>query len=479
MVHSIDLGSKIEAKVPGSKSITNRALLMAALADGATTLSGVLFSDDSRIFMDALKQLGFDIDIDEEQCRVTIVGLGGRIPHKEEKIYVGSAGTAARFLTAYLGMSEGVYVIDASSQMKKRPMRELLDALVQLGAKIQYLGTQKTFPFQITGIGHLQDKKKLPDKQIDLNIDRSSQFLSALLMTAPIRFESLTIHLTGRRTARSYVSMTEKMMKQFGHPGVRKVYSMLSQPIPEVMDVSKNKIVEKQVTSIAEIIARVKAQMDTGDFYRVTMSPYQALDYTVEPDVSAACYFYAIAALTGGSAVVKNMRLDSLQGDMRFLDFLNCMGCTLIWNDGQLVLKGPVDGMLQGITADMSDCSDQALTMAAIAPYAQSPVTVTGVSHIREQECDRLFAIQENMRRMQVPCEIREDGFTIYPSQPQAAALSTFHDHRVAMSFALTGLRARQIEILDPDCCAKTFEKYFQQLDQIIQEHSSMAKLCL
>lgn len=419
--------------VPGSKSITNRALLMAAMAEGETVLSGVLFSDDSRVFLQALQDLGFAVRVDEQEKCVRVMGLGGRIPKERAEIYVGSAGTAARFLTAFVAMSAGVYRLNASLQMKKRPMKELLDALRELGAGIHCLEGDDTFPMEITGIG-CEKEPGTQAKNILLNIDRSSQFLSALLMTAPLQMPQLTITLTGNRSARSYVEMTEQMMKQFGHPGVKRL---------------------------------------NENCYRVCEGNYQAMQYQIEPDVSAACYFYGMAAITEGRACVRHMRGDSLQGDMKFLQVLEQMGCTLDWQEGELYLQGPPRGCLTGIDVDMSDFSDQTLTLAAIAPYANSPVRVRNVGHIRGQECDRLHAIVTNLNRMKVRCEVEEDGFVIYPSQPEPARIDTFEDHRVAMAFAVTGLMAEGIIIEHPSCCRKTFENYFEVLDQVLAENAA------
>lgn len=418
----------IRVTVPGSKSITNRALLMAAMAQGETTLSGVLFSDDSRYFLQALQDLGFVVEIDEENKSVKVEGLGGRIPKEKAEIYVGSAGTAARFLTAFVAMAEGTFLLKSSPQMQKRPMKELLDALRELGADIRCMEQEDTFPMEITGIGTNCNEVR----EISLNIDRSSQFLSALLMTAPLRFKNLRICLTGQRSARSYVEMTEQMMKQFGHPGVTRV---------------------------------------DENCYEVSLATYEAKDYPIEPDVSAACYFYGMAAITGGRACVPYMRQDSLQGDMKFLSVLEKMGCKLYWQEGNLYLQGPETGKLQGIDVDLSDFSDQTLTLAAIAPYANAPVTVRNVGHIRGQECDRINAIETNLTKMKVRCDVREDGVTIYPSQPQPAEVETYDDHRVAMAFALTGLRAEGIVITNPKCCKKTFENYFEVLDKVLEDN--------
>ena len=427
----------IDVEVPGSKSITNRALLMAAMADGWSELDGVLFSEDSEFFLQALQALGFALQVDKEKKKVRILGQGGNIPKKGGDVFVGSAGTAARFLTAFLAMSDGSYRLDASEQMKKRPMRELLEALEGLGAGITFEGEPWTFPMRIEGIRNASEEKRAA-AQTELNIDRSSQFLSALLMTAPLCFGELTVHLTGKRNARSYVEMTEQMMKQFGHPGVKK---------PD------------------------------GNCYLVEGFSYAAREYQIEPDVSAACYFYAMAAVTGGRAVVARMRRDSLQGDMRFLNVLEKMGCTLSWEtDGsvggnvteRLVLTGPEGGHLKGVSASFSDFSDQALTMAAIAPYGDAPVTITGIAHIRGQESDRVAVICKELARMGIRCEETEDSVTVYPGTPKGAEIETYEDHRAAMAFALTGLRTEGVVIKNPGCCKKTFPEYFQIFSRLV-----------
>lgn len=440
----------ISVTVPGSKSITNRALLMAAMAEGETVLTGILFSDDSRVFLRALQEMGFSVDIDEQEKRVSVKGMGGRIPKASAEIYVGSAGTAARFLTAFVAMSDGCYRLNASSQMKRRPMKELLDALRELGAGIRCLEEEDTFPLEITGIGSGDSGIWEEAVSISLNIDRSSQFLSALLMTVPLRFRQLYIRLTGSRSARSYVEMTEQMMKQFGHPGVERIdencYGVMG----------------------AECRSQSGGRLESAGQGKTV---YQARQYQVEPDVSAACYFYGMAAITGGKAHVHHVCRDSLQGDMKFLEVLEQMGCTLEWREGQLYLQGPEPGGLSGVDVDMSDFSDQALTLAAIAPYASGPVRVHNVGHIRGQECDRIYAIEKNLARMGVRCDVAEDGFTVYPSPPHPATVETFHDHRVAMAFTLTGLRAEGIVIEEPSCCGKTFETYFKVLDQVLAQN--------
>lgn len=423
------LKEDIVAEVPGSKSMTNRALLLAAMADGTSRLEGAAFSEDSVHFLKALESLGFKVEADEKKCSVVIEGHGGNIPNKTAEIYVGSAGTAARFLTAFTAMGDGEYVLDSSDQMRKRPMRELLEALESLGAEFTWLGEEYTFPMKVRGILYGRNAVGEP-KTVNLNIDRSSQFLSALLMVLPIAFDDVTIKMTGTREARSYVEMTEQMMKQFGHRGVEKL---------------------------------------ENDSYRVRGGNYTARDYDIEPDVSAACYFYALAAATGKWAMVKRMRKDSLQGDMKFIGLLEKMGCTVSWErDGEqnLWLKGP-DGKLKGIEVKMSDFSDQALTLAAIAPFADSDVTITGIAHIRGQESDRIKVIVDELNKMGISCSELPDGVKIHPGTPKNTSIETYNDHRVAMSFAVTGLAGDGMTILNPMCCKKTFAGFFDEIDRL------------
>lgn len=417
--------------VPGSKSITNRALLLAAMSDGEVLLKGVQFSEDSYNFIKALKKLGFKIDVDIDAKSVKIIGMNGLIPVDEASIYVGSAGTAARFLTAFTAMGSGTYTLDASEQMKKRPMRELLEVLETLGAKFKWLGEEYNFPMKVTGIRKKieDDNFFVADRTVSLNIDRSSQFLSALLMTAPAVFSFLTINLTGSRDARSYVEITEQMMKQFGHKGVERL---------------------------------------GADSYRVLSGHYHVNEYQIEPDVSAACYFYAMAAITGSTAIVKYIRKDSMQGDMKFISVLENMGCDTEWtSDGELKLYAPKNGKLKGIDINMSDFSDQTLTLAAIAPFADSPVTIRGVEHIRGQESDRIAVIVNELRRMNIKCDELKDGVVIYPKVPSKARIQTYNDHRVAMAFTVTGMAAEGIEIENPMCCKKTFAQYFDVIESL------------
>lgn len=429
---------RYEVVVPGSKSMTNRALLIGALAQGKTVLRGVLFSEDSRVFMRALQDIGFRVEIEETEKVVTIEGLGGRLPlagpDTEEarrtpdresgwrKVYVGSAGTAARFLTALLALSGQKFVVEASEQMKKRPMEPLLRALEMLGARFEYLEKPYSFPFRICG-----REEKNPDC-VELNIDASSQFLSALLLCGVMCREGMTIRLTGTRNARAYVGISMDMMGQFG----------------------------------------CQTEQLDEDTYRVLPEQrYRGGEYQIEPDVSAACYFYGLAAVTGGEAKVMHVHRATTQGDIKFLDVLEKMGCQVREEADGIVVTGNEDGKLEGVHACMSDFSDQTMTLAALAPFAQGDTVIDGVGHIRRQESDRIRGIVTELRRMGISCEEREDGLTIHPGAVRPAVISTYDDHRMAMAFALTGCRAEGIVIDNPECCKKTFENYFDILTNL------------
>ena len=413
-------------QVPGSKSMTNRALLLAAMGEGMTLLHGVQFSEDSLHFLTALQDLGFDVHADQEACTVRIRGFGGQIPKEQATIYVGSAGTAARFLTAFVAMSAGRYRLNASDQMNKRPMRELLRALEELGARFTWLGEPYRFPMEVYGMG-----QRYGEYRVQLNIDRSSQFLSALLMTAPTAIDMLTIELTGKRSARSYVEMTEHMMCQFGHSGVLQ---------------------------------------HEADCYQVRRGDYEAREYVVEPDVSAACYFYAAAALTGGYALVKNVRYTSMQGDMKFLEVLKQLGCKVEEEHEGISVTGPANGEYNGVDVDMNDFSDQTMTLAAIAPFAKTPTIIRNIEHIRLQESDRIEAIANELNSLCIDIKKGRDRIEILPGHVKPGVVKTYSDHRMAMAFALIGLRVDGIIIDDYECCAKTFEDYFQVLDRATRE---------
>lgn len=416
---------ELTVSVPGSKSITNRALLLATLAQGTSVLSGALFSEDSRHFLSCIQELGFETVVEEERRRITVTGRGGIVPRPETSIYVGSAGTAARFLTAYLGIAAGRYHLDASPQMRRRPMAPLLACLRQLGCEVQCLEEEGHFPFTLQGNG-------FGKKQITVDIGSSSQFLSALLISAPLAGEELSLGVQGSH-GMAYIDMTRRMMEQFG--------------------------VEAEQREAAH-----------GTCFRIPGGQhYRPRDYRIEPDASAACYFYGMAALLGIGVTVPHVHFASLQGDVEFLRILERMGCKVTDREEGIQVIGPERGRLQGVEADLSACSDQAITLAALAPFAQGPTRINGIGHIRLQESDRLHGIATELGRMGIACQEGEDFLTVMPGEPRGCLVETYEDHRMAMGFSLTGLRAPGIEIHDPSCCQKTFEEYFTVLEECIQ----------
>lgn len=416
----------LTVSVPGSKSITNRALLLATLAKGASTLRGVLFSDDSRHFIQCVQDLGFETKVDEENKIVEVTGLGGPVPKAEASQYVGSAGTAARFLAAYLGISEGTYHMDASEQMRKRPMAPLLASLKELGCEITFSEKEGYFPFTLKSHG-------FGTNTISVDIEHSSQFLSALLIASCLSPKDMHIQVEGSH-GMAYIEITRKMMEQFG--------------------------VQVQVS-------------EDGRTYSIPAGQkYQALDYQIEPDASGAAYFYALAMVLGVPVQVKHVTFDSMQGDVQFLKILEQMGARLEEHTEGIILYPPADGIYHGVDVDMSACSDQAITLATIAPFADAPTTIRGIGHIRFQECNRMNAIVTELGKMGISCEETDTSITIHPGTPKPGLVDTYDDHRMAMGFALTGLRAEGIVIDNPGCCKKTFENYFEVLEECIKKIS-------
>ncbi len=425
-----EYGSQICVPVPGSKSITNRALLLAAMTQGECLVKGVLFSDDSRHFLSSLINLGFEVDIEEDKHRVRVRGLGGKIPKTEAEINVGSAGTAARFLTAFLGLSQGKYTIYASPQMEKRPMKELFASLEELGSEIVYLKEEGFLPVVI---GQKKDsslfEKKGSPREVSVDITKSSQFLSALLIGAANVPDGLKIRLVGNH-GMNYVTMTQKLMEDFGG----KVFE------------------EKEGNQVFYLT-------EPGMVYRKEQ-------FEVEPDVSAACYFYAMSPILHRKVQVLGVHQNSSQGDLKFLNLMQRLGCQ-VQEDPKGLILSPQEGEFPGILADMGSFSDQTMTMAVLASYGSSESEITGVGHIRYQESDRIKGTVKELNHLGIHAEEKEDGMVIYPGTPKEGAVTTYDDHRMAMAFSLLGLKNKGIKILDPLCCRKTFEDYFTVFESI------------
>ncbi len=405
--------------VPGSKSYTNRALLVAAMANGVSTLTGALFSDDTHYMSAALRKLGVEIDADEKRSTFAVHGNGAVIPASSAELYIGNSGTTSRSLTAYVSLGHGRFVIDGDAPMRHgRPIADLLDALQQLGvsARTQF------------GNGHLPviiEADGLTGGKTQLDVSKSSQFLTALLLIAPYAKAGIEIEVIGNRTM-PYIDITRSVMAAFGVQVINEDYK----------------------------------------FFRIEGGQqYQPRVYNIEPDTSNASYFFAAAALTGGRVTVEHLNLDSEQGDIEFVYLLEQMGCQITVSGTGITVTGP--RQLKGIDVDMRKISDTSLTLAAIAPFADSKVTIRNIEHTRWQETDRIHAMVTELRKLGVPVIEHRDGLEISPAPITPAAIDTYEDHRMAMAFSLVGLKANGIRINDPECVSKTFPDYFQVLREL------------
>jgi 3-phosphoshikimate 1-carboxyvinyltransferase len=405
-------------RVPGSKSLTNRALLIASLANGTTRLTNALFSDDSRYFAEALKTLGFDVQLDEANCEMSVAGLGGKIPSNKAELFIGNAGTAARFLSAFLTLGNGEFILDGDARMRVRPIGNLVDALTHLSAELETKNDCP--PIKIKASGLRGGKTKIAG-------DISSQFLSALLMVAPYAQQPIEIEVITELNSKPYVDMTLAVMKDFGVEIERDDYSKFV-------------------------------------IHPTSFSPLST--YAIESDASAASYFFAAPAICGGLVRVENISRQSKQGDIAFLNILQQMGCVI--NDGNHFIEVAGSPALCGVDVDMRDIPDTAQTLAVMAPFASSPTRIRGIASARLKETDRIRAVCTELARLSVQVDEHEDGMTIYPcDQFTPAIIQTYNDHRMAMAFSLIGLRIDGVKIENPSCVSKTFPDYFEGLDSL------------
>jgi 3-phosphoshikimate 1-carboxyvinyltransferase len=421
-IPALDRPVDATVEIPGSKSLTNRALLVAALAQGDSILENALFSEDSEYFAKCVEQLGIPITLNPHQAQIQVAGRGGDIPAKQADLFVGLAGTAARFISALVALGNGEYRLDGVPRMRERPMGDLLTVLEAGGATINFEGNSGFMPYTVYGKG-------FAGGNFSLKANQTSQQLSALLMIAPYAQQDTNIEVEGTLVSQSYVKMTCRLMADFG--------------------VEVNQIGDNQF------------QIKAGQ-------RYQARHYTVEPDASNASYFFAAAAVTGGRVRVKHLTKQSCQGDILWLNVLEQMGCQIKDSDEYTEVTGPKQ--LQGIDIDMNDISDLVQTLGAIAPFASSPITIRNVEHIRYKETDRIKAVVTELRRLGVKVEEFPDKLKIEPGPITPAAIETYHDHRMAMAFAVTGLKVPGIVIKDPGCTAKTFPDYFTRFFRMLEQ---------
>jgi len=409
-------------RLPGSKSITNRALVLAALADGSSELRGALFSDDTRVMMAALERLGIGVVADERSGRVVVSGCAGVLPAHGVDLDVGNSGTSARFLAAVVALGRGEFRIDGSARMRQRPIEPLALALRSLGVDAATVNGDGCPPLLVKTTG-LKSGRALVESAL------SSQYLSGLLLAAPHADGPVVLAVRGELASEPYVAMTLAMLDDWGIQA----------------DTATTTGVREYCVPAPQAVASRR--------------------YDIEPDASAASYFLAAAAITQGHVLIEGLGHGSLQGDVRFARVLESAGCTLRMERDRMELWGP--GQLRGVEVDMNDISDTLMTLAAIAPFASGPSRIRNVAHVRAKESDRIRALATELRRVGIRATEHQDGLTIYPGRPHGAVIRTYDDHRIAMSFATMGLRVPGIAIQNPGCVAKTFPGYFGELDRL------------
>jgi 3-phosphoshikimate 1-carboxyvinyltransferase len=414
--------------LPGSKSITNRALVVAALADGTSRLGNLLLAQDTRIMLDVLGRLGFDVAVEEGARVAEVAGRGGKLTTERVVLHCGNSGTTIRFCAALAALGRGTYTLDGIERMRQRPIGKLVQPIRAQGSNVTYLGQTDFPPIEITGRG-------LSGGRIGLESPESSQMVSALLMAAPYAAQDVSVEVTGELPSTPYVTMTTRLMQRFG------------------VDVTEELGPNGPCWSVA------------------APQGYRATDLTIEPDASNATYFLAAAAVAGGRVTVEGLGTSSIQGDARFVDVLERMGCRIQREPARLTVHGPPRGrQLSGVDVDLNDMPDTAQTLAVVALFADGPTVIRNVENLRVKETDRLAALTRELTKLGADVEEAAAGLTVYPPQRLVpAAVATYDDHRMAMSFALAGLRCSGVEINDAGCCAKTFPDFFERFERMIR----------
>ncbi len=413
-------------RVPGSKSLTNRALLVASLADGPSKLHNVLLADDTYHMIDCLRALEIDARLEEAPCTVTLRGCGGHIPAGEATLYCGNSGTTMRFCTALVALGMGRYTLEGTQRMYERPIGPLVDALRRLGGRIEHSLVEGYPPLVVHARG-------LDGGHAVFTSPPSSQLISGLLMAAPYARGDVLLEVHGRLVSGPYVAMTLAVMEAFG----------------------------------VQVVSRVD---QAGAKYIVAASQrYRGRDYEIEPDASNASYFLAAPAVAGGKLTVKGLGTASVQGDVKFVDLLERMGCRVDRSPNSLAVQGPQAGQrLRGIDVDLNDMPDTVQTLAVVALFARGPTRIRNVANLRLKETDRLAALGRELGRLGANVDVYQDGLTVHPPERiRPSPIDTYDDHRMAMSFALAGLVTEGIIIDDPGCVAKTFPDFFERWQEL------------
>ncbi|NOY68756.1 MAG: 3-phosphoshikimate 1-carboxyvinyltransferase [Deltaproteobacteria bacterium] len=402
--------------VPGSKSFSHRMAISASLSSGISYIYNMLKSEDLSLTLNALSQLGAIIEKNDNF--ISINGVGGRPKPAKEKIFLGNSGTSMRLLTAVAALGQGEYFLYGTDRMHERPVSELTGALTALGVDAKCVNKNECPPVRIIGGG-------INKRSVSIDCSKSSQYLSALLLTGPCTENGLEIRVTDGPVSKPYIDMTVDIMEEFGINLERKGYTYFKVPGNQL---------------------------------------YRPGTYTVEADASAAGYFWAAAALTGKTIKVNGTSRLSRQGDSRLVDLLSEMGCEVIYEKDGLAVSG---GQLSGITADMSDMPDMVPTLAVVAAFASGTTIIKNVAHLAVKESDRLTAVVTELTRMGIDAKKTDTGLRITGGKPHGAEIETYDDHRIAMSFALAGLLIPGVEIGNPSCVEKSFPKFWKTLEGI------------
>jgi 3-phosphoshikimate 1-carboxyvinyltransferase len=407
---------------PGSKSITNRALICAALAEGPSTLTGALDSEDTRVMIAALEKLGVKVRVEDGGRTLHVAGCGGAIPASRADLFVANSGTSMRFLTAMVAIGQGEFRLDGVPRMRERPIGDLVAAMRSLGVSIDCEGLNNCPPVVVHASG-------LKGGHATIRGNVSSQFLSGLLLAAPYAERSIDLTVEGELVSKPYLWMTQRVMKKFR--------------------------------------GRVVA---SDNFERVEVSNvdrYFGQNYPIEPDASAASYFLAAGAIAGGAVTVEGLGRFSLQGDVAFADCLEQMGARVTYGTDSITVEGRP---LAGIDVDMNAISDTVPTLAVAALFAEGPTRIRNVAHIRHKETDRIAAVATELRKLGADVDEFGDGLLIRPHALRGATIDTYDDHRMAMSFALAGLKSPGVVIRDPGCTAKTYPNFFADLAELTRQ---------
>ena len=405
-----------EVTVPGSKSYTHRMLIAAGLSNGPCRLENTLESEDTRITLETMRSLG--INIEKDNHHIDVHGKTGSLGGYTEILNLGNSGTSIRLLTAVVALGRGKYILTGSQRMQQRPMQDLIDGLNQMGVKSRSVKNNGCPPIEV-------EAGKIQGGTVNLNCALSSQFLSALLLIAPYANNDTEIMVTGAPVSRPYIDITLDVMQKFGITVVRENYDRFSIPAGQT---------------------------------------YQAGSYVVESDCSQAGYFWAAAAITGATIRVKNITADSRQGDIRFLDVLAAMGCTISKDPKGISVTG---GSLTAIEVDMADMPDLVPTLAVIAAFARGTTLLKNVAHLKGKESNRLDATVRELTKMGIDADCSESALQIRGGEPHGAEIETYDDHRIAMSFAVAGLKTNGVFIKNEECVEKSFPNFWQVLERL------------